>query len=156
MSQKKIMRLILLNIFIAVNFSTLYIVKVAAQNHYPESIVTDELNWVSPDTLAGLEFSWIAGSETVTGLYVLRVRLAPDTRIPPHSHPDQRLSTVLSGKLYVGFGEEFDENHLTAIESGNAYISPANTPHYIWAKEGAVEYQETGVGPTATHFVKGP
>lgn len=119
----------------------------------PEPVTIDELEWVSPPAIAGLRFSWIQGGENNPGLYVLRVKLLPDARIPPHSHPDQRFSTILSGTLYVGFGEVFDPENMIAIEAGNAYVAAANVPHYIWAKEGAVEYQETGLGPTATRII---
>jgi hypothetical protein len=60
---------------------------------------------------------------------------------------------VLSGTLYVGFGETFDETKVVAIPSGAVYVAPAEVPHYIWAKEGEVWYQETGRGPTETVFI---
>jgi len=37
-----------------------------------------------------------------------------------------------------------------AVPTGAVYVAPANVSHYIWAKDGNVEYQETGVGPTGT------
>lgn len=129
---------------------------VNAQDLVPEPLTADKFNWISPPAVPGLRFSWIQGNETADGLYVLRVRLASGSRIPPHSHPDQRISTVLSGILYVGFGEVFSQDALVAVKSGDAYVAPANTPHFLWAKEGTVEYQETGLGPTATKIVGRP
>jgi len=60
---------------------------------------------------------------------------------------------VLSGTLYVGFGETFDETKVVAIPSGAVYVAPAEVPHYIWAKEGEVWYQEMGMGPIGTVFI---
>ena len=127
---------------------------VKAQQSVPQPIVSNELNWISPAVIEGLAFSWLKGSESDSDLYVLRVRLEPGTKIPPHRHPDQRLSTVLSGTLYVGFGDVFDETAMIRIETGNAYIAEPGVPHFIWAKDGRVEYQETGIGPTATQILQ--
>ena len=90
------------------------------------------------------------GAEAQSGPYLLRVKLAASGRIPPHSHPDTRNSTVLEGTLYVGFGNRFDEAKVIAIPAGGVYVAPANVAHYVWAKDGAVVYQEAGVGPTRT------
>jgi quercetin dioxygenase-like cupin family protein len=85
---------------------------------------------------------------------VFRVRLAQGGKIPVHTHPDTRNSTVLSGTLYVGFGDTADETRVVAVPTGAVYVAPANVPHYLWARDGDVVYQEGGVGPTATVPVK--
>lgn len=145
-------------LILVISFTISAITTVSAQTTTPAAIVSDALDWISPAPIAGLKFTWIDGNETEPGLYVLRVKLESGAKIPPHSHPDQRLSTVLSGTLYVGFGEAFDEfadeKKLLAIEAGDAYLVPAQTAHFIWAKHGDVEYQETGIGPTATQIIK--
>ena len=119
----------------------------------PTPILPERLTWVSPPTLPALHSAWLVGSESQTGLYLLRVKLAADGRIPPHTHPDDRLTTVLSGTLFVGFGATFEESRVVTIPAGAAYIAPARTPHFVWAKEGQVEYQEMGNGPTGTVFI---
>ena len=60
-----------------------------------------------------------------------------------------RNSTVLSGTIYVGIREVFDESKVVAIPTG-VYVAPANQPHYIWDKDGEAMYQNPGIGPTAT------
>lgn len=57
------------------------------------------------------------------------------------------------GKIYVGFGKSFDKSKVIAIPAGSVYITPANVPHYIWAKEGNAIFQEAGIGPTKTTFI---
>jgi hypothetical protein len=52
----------------------------------------------------------------------------------------------------VGFGTTVNESQMTAVPAGAVYTAPANVPHYLWAKDGAVEYQEAGMGPTGTHI----
>lgn len=97
---------------------------------------------------------WVVGAERRPGPYLLRVKLAAGGRIPPHTHPDACNATVLAGTLHVGFGATFDAARLVAIPGGAVYVAPANVPHYGWAKDGDVLYQEAGVGPTGTAFVE--
>jgi quercetin dioxygenase-like cupin family protein len=127
---------------------------VVAQSNAPTPILADNLRWVSPPNNPALQGVWLLGAEQKPELYILRVKLAAGGRIPPHTHPDERNSTVLSGTIYVGFGETFDETKVVAIPAGAVYVAPANIPHYVWAKDGDAVYQEAGVGPTGTSFIK--
>lgn len=120
----------------------------------PTPILPDALRWEGPPQISALKAAWILGAEQKPGPYMLRTKLAANGQIPPHTHPDQRNATVLSGTIYVGFGETFDAGKVVAIPTGAVYVVPAGTPHYIWAKDGNAEYQEAGVGPTATVILK--
>jgi len=119
----------------------------------PTPILAERLTWVSPPTLPALRSAWLVGSESQPDLYLLRVKLAASGRIPPHTHPDDRWTTVLSGTLFVGFGATFEESRVVAIPVGAVYVAPAGVPHFVWAKAGDVEYQEMGKGPTGTVFI---
>jgi len=125
-----------------------------AQSIGPTPILPDTLRWVSPPNNPLLQGAWVVGAEGKPGPYVFRVKLAAGGRIPPHTHPDERNSTVLSGTIYVGFGETFAEAKVVAIPAGGVYVAPAKVPHYVWAKDGDAVYQEAGVGPTRTLFIK--
>ena len=125
-----------------------------AQQLEPQAISPAKISWQTVPPIPGLQFAWLQGAENDEGLYVLRVKLDAGTKIPAHTHPDQRLSTVLQGTLYVGFADQFDETGLVAINEGEVYVAPANIAHFIWAKDGPVIYQETGVGPTGTQILK--
>ena len=98
----------------------------------------------------GLQNAWLVGASDRPGLYAVRVKLLAGSKIPPHTHPDERFSTVLLGTIYVGFGENFDETKVVAIPTGSMYVAPAGLPHYVWAKDGEVIIQTTGMGPTGT------
>ncbi|MDS4068820.1 MAG: cupin domain-containing protein [Candidatus Competibacter sp.] len=124
-----------------------------AEPAVPTPILPERLAWVSPPRIPALRSAWMLGTESRAGLYLIRVKLAPGGRIPPHIHPDERITTVLSGTLHVGFGTAFAEAGTVAIPTGAAYVAPAGVPHFVWAKEGEVSYQETGMGPTGTVFI---
>jgi len=119
-----------------------------AQREAPKPMLADNLRWTSP--LPGVQGAWVLGGEHKKGLYLFRVRLAAGTTVPPHSHPDERSTTVLSGTIHVGFGDTVDESKLVAMPPGTVYLAPANTTHYVLARDGPAEYQESGIGPTAT------
>jgi quercetin dioxygenase-like cupin family protein len=126
----------------------------AASGEPPVTVRPENLLWFRAPNNPALQGAWVLGAEQKPGPYMLRVKLAAGGRIPPHTHPDERNSTVLSGTMYVGFGEVFDESNLFAVPTGGVYVAPANIPHYLWAKNGEVVYQEAGVGPTATVPIK--
>ena len=121
----------------------------SAQNDAPVPISPESVRWFQAP-MPGVEGAWFIGGEDRAGLYVFRVKLAKGARIPPHTHPDERNTTVLSGTIYVGFGEVFDEAKAVAIPAGSMYVAPARTPHYVWARDGTAIYQETGIGPSGT------
>jgi len=102
----------------------------------------------------GAETAYLASDGKAPENYTIRVRLRTDAKIPPHTHPDARMITVLSGDLFIGAGAKFDPDNATAIRTGGFFVMPAGLVHWSWAKSGEVVYQETGTGPTATTMVK--
>ena len=50
---------------------------------------------------------WVLSAGDKPGPYLLRVKLAPGARIPPHSHPEERSGTVFSGTVHLGFQYHF-------------------------------------------------
>jgi quercetin dioxygenase-like cupin family protein len=80
----------------------------SAQSMDPVPLVPANFRWLGIPNNPALQFAWVLGGEQEPGPYILRVKLATGGRIPPHTHPDERNSTVLEGTLYVGFGENFD------------------------------------------------
>jgi len=116
----------------------------------PEPVLPDSFKWFSPPGNPGLAAAWVVGAEDKAAPYALRVKLSAGGRIAPHTHPDTRHSTVLAGTLYVGFGATFEEATMVAVPAGGVYVAPASQPHFLWARDGEVVYQESGVGPTGT------
>jgi quercetin dioxygenase-like cupin family protein len=114
----------------------------------PLQLAPDELTWTR--TATGLERANMVGNDQQPGPYVYRARFPVDFRVHPHFHPDDRVVTVISGTLHMGFGEQFDEGRMRALPPGSFWTEPAGQPHYVWAKNGEVVIQVIGHGPTAS------
>ena len=78
--------------------------------------------------------------------------LSKDVYLAQNIHPDDRITTVISGVMYHGIGEENDPNNIQSYPAGSVVYTPAGTPHYMWAKDGQTVMQETGIGPTGIEF----
>lgn len=104
---------------------------------------------VSPDVKAAV----FNGDTTKEGVYSLYAVYAAGAKSTPHTHPDMRVVTVIRGTAYMATGETFKEADLKPYGVGEVVVIPANTPHYAWAKDGIVVFQETGYGPSATKLL---
>jgi quercetin dioxygenase-like cupin family protein len=94
------------------------------------------------------EQSRLVGDPSKPGAYVYRNKFPPNNKTQPHSHPDSRTYTVLSGTWYVGFGDKFDEAKLIALPAGTFYAEPAGVPHFVATKKDGAVVQTSGTGPT--------
>lgn len=119
-----------------------------------QTITPGELRWKPSTRVAGLEQADLIGDSTKPGPYVQRVRLPANFVNRPHTHPEERHYTVISGTWYVGFGDAFDESKLSALPAGSFYTEPANVAHFVVSKGEPVVVQISGIGPTASRFIE--
>jgi quercetin dioxygenase-like cupin family protein len=115
----------------------------------PAIIPMETLKW-NPTPFPDVTVAVTAGNPTGSGMYVILAKYRADGKSVPHTHPDQRVVTVISGTYYTGAGTDFDETKLKPLRPGTTVIVPANSPHYAWAKDGETIVQEAGTGPTGT------
>jgi mannose-6-phosphate isomerase-like protein (cupin superfamily) len=108
----------------------------------------------NPNLPPGGMIAVIAGAPDQPGPYANRVSLPANFKIMPHSHPDDRLYTVLSGTYTIGLGTEVDSTKLVFLRAGEVYVLPANTPHFHWTLRGPVIFQVSGMGPTGSTYVR--
>ena len=89
------------------------------------------------------------GDPTKPGVFVQRIKFAAGMKGLPHWHPDEvRTVVVISGTLYFGVGEQWDESKFNVYPAGTFFSEVPKTPHYTWAKDGEVIIQVTGIGPS--------
>lgn len=113
----------------------------------------DQFEWVDNPRVPGLGLARILGNERESGPYTYRVKFPAGRIVQAHSHPDDRTYTVLSGTWYIGWGETYDPDKLTALQPGSFYTEPAGLPHFVVTPDGEAVVQVTGTGPTAASYV---
>jgi hypothetical protein len=72
------------------------------------ALAPSEMKWSAQGGLAlpGLEQTALIGDPSKPGPYTIRLRFPAGFKVAPHTHPDSREVTVLSGTWYTGYGEK--------------------------------------------------
>ena len=106
--------------------------RVNGESSQQKVILTPDLvKWAPVASLRpGAQSAVMLGSPDRPGPYVYRVKFPPHFQVEAHSHPDNRMYTVLSGTFYQGLGDKFDEAKLMARPAGSFYTHPAGAPHF--------------------------
>lgn len=128
-------------------------------NHQPgqsafRSVLPEDIDWAPfaafPPTV---RLAVIVGDPSKPGPYVTRVKMPSDVKLMPHSHPEDRIYTVMSGVFYIGLGEHFDGDKLRAFPPGSVIVLPGGTSHYHWAKAGEYVTQISAIGPLGLEYL---
>jgi hypothetical protein len=126
----------------------------AQQQAGVQSITPDQIKWSQHPALPkGAMRAVVYGDPTKAGPYVTRLRAPQGLRVMPHTHPDDRMYTVLSGTLYIGYGDTWDESKLLAYPQGSVIYLPARLSHFQYSKSGEYVIQINAVGPTDLTFI---
>jgi quercetin dioxygenase-like cupin family protein len=107
---------------------------------------------VGSSGVSGTQTVTLKGDPTKAGLYTILLRVGPNTRIQAHSHPDDRVATVVSGDWYFGYGKTFDEAGLKQLPPGSFYTEPPGVDHFAMTKATGVVIQISGTGPSGTTY----
>lgn len=119
-----------------------------------DAIKTGNLIWTPfPAFPPEARIAIVVGNPTLPEPYVIRVKLPGGIKLMPHTHPENRIYTVMSGTFYIGIGEKFDAANLKAYPPGSVIVLPANTPHYHWARSGEYITQVFANGPLGISYV---
>lgn len=90
----------------------------------------------------------VTGDPGEPGIYVLRIKWPPNVMSIPHTHPEDRHVTVLSGTWYAGTSETFDPSKAVAMTAGSHMFHPAGEAHWDGAKDDGAIIEITGYGPS--------
>jgi len=146
------------NANLAINASTAIFVFACATAYSGEGdvmvLTPSEMKWGAQGGLAmpGMEQLKLVGDPAKPGPYTLRLKFPAGYKLAPHTHPDSREVTILTGTWYTGYGETFDPAKLKALPAGSFYTEPANVPHFVEVREPVV-IQVSGTGPSGRKFV---
>jgi quercetin dioxygenase-like cupin family protein len=132
-----------------------------AQNTNPgQRLTPSEIDSISPTDagagtsgVGGIQTRVLKGDPSKPGLYTTQLTVPANTRIEAHTHPDDRVATVISGTWQIGYGTTFDEKKLKALVPGSFYTEPPSLAHFARTGSTAVMVQISGYGPTGTTYV---
>jgi len=54
--------------------------------------------------VSGIQTRTLKGDATKSGIYTIQLTIPANVRIQAHTHPDDRVATVISGTWYIGYG----------------------------------------------------
>lgn len=114
----------------------------------PIQWTADNIRWADgPATMpAGTKIAVLENHPQKAGLFTMRIKAPAGMKLMPHKHPRPERVTVISGAVFVGFGEAFDRAKAVKFPAGSFYVNPADTPHFIFMDEETV-IQINGEGP---------
>ena len=72
------------------------------------ALAPSEMKWSAQGGLAlpGLEQTTLIGDPSKPGPYTIRLTFSAGFKVAPHTHPDSREVTILSGTWYTCYGEK--------------------------------------------------
>ena len=116
-------------------------------------VTPEQVAWTDNPVIANAKGAVLAGDPSKAEMTVLRVKLPPHCKHPPHTHPFSEVATLLSGRLGYGLGETFDTSKGWVLEAGAFAVVPAKRSHYIWTDDEEAIVQVQFVGPFGIEYV---
>jgi len=114
----------------------------------------DNLNWADNRALPkGAKSVSLVGESNKPGTFIRRHKLPPNYRIPPHTHPDLEVVTVISGSFAIGQGETFDPKAGQLLKAGALFATPGKHPHFAWTGPEETIIQVHGIAPTNIEYL---
>ena len=129
------------------------------QTHQPgqavfRAILPEEVDWKPFSAFPpSVRLAVVIGEPSKPGPYLIRVKVPSGVKLMPHRHPEDRIYTVVSGVFYIGLGEEFDGEKVTAYPPGSVIVLPGDTWHFHYAKSGEYVTQVTAIGPLGLEYL---
>ena len=118
-------------------------------------LTPDQVRWFTPSYYKdGRQRAQLSGDSSQGGAWIDRGKIPGGTRVLAHTHPQDELITVIEGTWYLGAGERFDPAKLKAYPAGSFIVIPADVPHFVATKEGAVIVQVSGTGKFRTDYLE--
>jgi quercetin dioxygenase-like cupin family protein len=126
----------------------------ALAQHTGEHIMLDpsELVWKDLPSLPGVKISVIEGPLDQKVPIMFRLKFPPNFKVPPHWHPGIEHITIISGKLNMGLGSQFDQSKTRPLGPGSISVMQPGTHHFVWTNEETIG-QVHSIGPWTVNYV---
>jgi quercetin dioxygenase-like cupin family protein len=89
----------------------------------------------------------VFGDTTKPGMYGVVIKWPPHTGSRPHSHPNARYITVLSGVWWVNTGAKYSPDTMVPMKPGAFIIHHPDQIHYDGTKDDPAMIYIVGMGP---------
>ena len=106
----------------------------------------DQIAWQGDPKTGPLSYV-LWGDPTKPGPYAILVKWPPHQMSRPHTHPNERRITVISGTWWVGTGKAYAPETTTPMPAGSVVTHFARQFHYDGAKDEPVMLEIVGQGP---------
>jgi len=118
-----------------------------------KSILPEDIDWQTfPAFPPSVRLAVIVGHPSEPAPYLIRVKVPGGVKLMPHTHPEDRIYTVISGVFYIGLGERFDGDKVTP-PPGGVIVLPGNMSHFHSAKSGEYVTQVSATGPLGLEYL---
>ena len=112
------------------------------------AVMSKDIKWVdAPSIGPGAKTALIDGDPKSTGLFVMRLKAPPNTKIKVHTHPADENVTVLSGTLHFAAGDKFDTKTARAFGPGSYFSIGKGKPMFAYTTDKEAILQIHGTGP---------
>lgn len=113
----------------------------------------DQIEWKGRPGSAS-QTAILFGDPSKPGLYVQLLKRGPNDWSQPHSHPNDRFITVLSGTMLIGTGAKFDPKNTVPLGPGSFVKDIANQMHYDGTGPEGMTIEIVGMGPSTRNEAK--
>jgi pimeloyl-ACP methyl ester carboxylesterase/quercetin dioxygenase-like cupin family protein len=103
--------------------------------------------------LSGVRTVLLYGDPSKPGPYAFEIHVPPNTRIPPHTHRDDRFATVISGAWLLGYGPQAAGAPVKPLTAGGFYTEPGGAAHFAFTRDQPAVVRITGMGPSDTAYL---
>ena len=127
-----------------------------AQDRSPEyaRLTPADIKWNPlPSMPKGAQIAVLHGSPAKPGLFTVRIKLPANIKVPVHSHPDERVRTIISGTYYSAIGDKADASKLMPFPPGTFSHVPPKIWQFAETRDEEVVFQITGIGPTGIDYL---
>ena len=113
-----------------------------------------ELRWVigPPSLPQGARIAVLYGDPASAAPYVMRIKTPAGFKWRSHWHSTGQAVTVLSGAVYVGYGDRWDDRTTEVLRPGGFHFLPAHTHRYLYTKSATI-FEVQGQGPFDVNYV---
>src|SRR3954469_5798457 len=117
-------------------------------------VTSSEIKWGPiPSMPKGTQTTVLHGNPGRPGLYTVRLKIPANSKMPVHSHPDERVRVIISGTYYSALGDKVDASKLLSFPPGTFSHVPPKVWQFAETRDEEVIFEITGIGPTGIDYL---